>query len=369
MNWIVNNTYIFGKYGKTRKFTKKTMVASFDLDHTIIKPSGGKRFSDSDDDWEFFDNTVIDKLNRYYLDGYNIVIVSNQGGIPKGKTILGVWKNKIENMAEGLKIPFIILASMHNDLYRKPRTALWDKFIKCNPKHSFYCGDAGGLPKRKIKRTVIKKDFSDSDLKFACNLGIPFMHRDEFIYNKKQTLAVKYSVDLKNISTDTYSDFTPLDETEMIINVGYAGSGKSYYTKKYILPHHYVHINRDTLKTMSKCKRACEKALKDGNSVIIDNTNPSRKARKVYIDIAKKYNISVRCLWFNTLKELAMHNNIYRHIINGGENKIVPKIAYNIYKKYFEKPVIEEGFYQVDIMKFKLNLNDVDKKIYYSYLV
>lgn len=40
---------------------------------------------------------------------------------------------------------------------------------------------------------------------------------------------------------------------EMVIMVGPAASGKSTFVKKYFVPHGYVHINRDTLNTASKC--------------------------------------------------------------------------------------------------------------------
>ena len=50
MNWIINDCYIYGTYG-TLKFNKCEKISAFDLDHTIIKPSDGKRFSESDIDW------------------------------------------------------------------------------------------------------------------------------------------------------------------------------------------------------------------------------------------------------------------------------------------------------------------------------
>jgi bifunctional polynucleotide phosphatase/kinase len=35
--------------------------------------------------------------------------------------------------------------------------------------------------------------------------------------------------------------------------IGPPASGKSTFTKKYLVPHKYVHINRDTLQTQEKC--------------------------------------------------------------------------------------------------------------------
>lgn len=55
----------------------------------------------------------------------------------------------------------------------------------------------------------------------------------------------------------------------MIIMVGYPASGKSSYVKNIILPKSYVHVNRDTLKTQSKCLSTAEGALQNGDSVRI----------------------------------------------------------------------------------------------------
>ena len=40
---------------------------------------------------------------------------------------------------------------------------------------------------------------------------------------------------------------------EMIIMCGPPASGKSTFSKKYLVPHGYVHVNRDTLNTAAKC--------------------------------------------------------------------------------------------------------------------
>ena len=358
--------YIYGKYGDI-KFTNKTKVAAFDLDHTVIKPTGGKKFSESDMDWEMYDDSVVGKIRSYHKSKYKIVIVSNQGGISKGKTDKELWKSKLQKVQKELNMPMVVLASLYTDLHRKPRTGLWDKYIKCDTKKSFYCGDAGGLPKRKIKGKLIKKDFSDSDLKFAHNIGVAFMHRDEFIWKKVWDTPVNY-LDFDKITKDEYLEFEPTEEQEMIINVGYAGSGKSFYTKHYVEPEGYVVINRDTLGTIPKCKRACIKAIKEGKSVVIDNTNPSVKARSVFLDIANQHKIYARCLYFNTNKELSVHNNIYRHVMTKGKTKIVPAVAYNIFKSKLEIPTKKEGYYEVDTIEFCLDEKEIDKNIYYSYL-
>ena len=66
----------------------------------------------------------------------------------------------------------MFIASSEDD-YRKPGTSMWELLsdkqnggVKINLKESFFCGDAAGRKDGK------HKDFSDSDLKFALNVGI-----------------------------------------------------------------------------------------------------------------------------------------------------------------------------------------------------
>jgi bifunctional polynucleotide phosphatase/kinase len=154
----------------------KQPIASFDLDWTLIKPTKGIH-SKTSDDWIFYSDNVISKLKQYYNEGYTIIIYSNQSRIGKGKLDSNIWINKIEKISKLINIPFIILASIKKDNTRKPKTKLWNQYIHCDKSTSFFIGDAGGLPKRTINGITIKKDFADTDYKFALNIGIQFIHR------------------------------------------------------------------------------------------------------------------------------------------------------------------------------------------------
>ena len=84
---------------------------------------------------------------------------------------------KFELIQKAIGLPMLFLAATHSDKYRKPAQGAWEYFLsqydkskKLNMKKSFYCGDAAGRPKTADR----KKDFSDTDRKFAINIGLPF---------------------------------------------------------------------------------------------------------------------------------------------------------------------------------------------------
>ncbi|KAL6073730.1 DNA 3'phosphatase [Balamuthia mandrillaris] len=165
-------------------------------------------------------------------------------------------------------------------------------------------------------------------------------------------------------------------QQEMIICVGFPGSGKSYvfllfflllylpsslvssgpnkrtnthrtYVIKNLEPKGYVRVNRDTLQTAKRCLDLCSSSLAAGKSVVIDNTNPSREARKPYLDLARQHNVPCRCLHFLTEENTARRLNQFRHRSSGGKVACVPPMAYTIFRTKFEPPSVTEGFTEV----------------------
>ncbi len=371
VSWNSTNRYMVGTYLDLKlDSNNNNKVCAFDLDHTIIKPKNDKRFPNNEDqnDWEFFDDSVVAKLTDFQKQDYKLVIVTNQKGL-KTPGQKKDWMGKVENVMTKLKIPAIILCSLKDDLYRKPRTKLWEKFIKCDLSKSFYCGDAGGLKKRKIGKITLCADFDENDVKFAKNLGVTFIHRDNFIFAKE---APDNTFELSKISykTGTYDAFIP-DSPEIIIMVGYPGSGKSYYAKNYIISKYqdiYEYVNQDTLKTSEKCLKAVKQAVKKGKSVVVDNTNPGVTTRKKYLDVAKENNFKCRCIVFTTSQELSRHNNIYRNIVTDGKTDCIPDIAYRLFNKNYKEPTaVTEPFDKVEKLEFLLDKQTADLKYYDQY--
>jgi bifunctional polynucleotide phosphatase/kinase len=130
--------------------------------------------------------------------------------------------------------------------------------------------------------------------------------------------------------------------------VGPPASGKSTFYRRHLKPHNYVHINRDTLSTQAACLKQADEALKAGKSVCIDNTNPSRKTRGEYIDLAKKHKLThIRCVMMQTPIELCHHLNYVRQTHTRGKVRRIPDVGYNMYKSQWEEPKTEEGFTEI----------------------
>ena len=150
----------------------------------------------------------------------------------------------------------------------------------------------------------------------------------------------------------------------MVVFVGTPAAGKSFFAKNYLEPKSYTIVNRDTLKTIEKCVSIAEESLKKKKSVVIDNTNPSKEARKVFVDLAKKHNIPVRCFHFQTSLELAHHLNMFRQIHSGGKIRRVPDVGFNTFKSKFQSPTADEGFQVVTINFSPKFIADKDKELF-----
>jgi bifunctional polynucleotide phosphatase/kinase len=208
---------------------------------------------------------------------------------------------------------------------------------------SFYCGDACGRP----------NDHSDCDLKLALNANLNFITPNEFFDN--QTVSIPKIIypafnEIKDNLFKNKINFQPQNK-EIILMIGYPGSGKSTFVNNILIPMGYIRINRDTLKTVTKCINETKKYLINQKSIVIDNINHNIKSREKYIKLAKSYNYNVRCIIIDVSIELAMHNAMYRFIQN--EAPRIPDIVYKVYNKKYEPPSHAEGI--KEIVKIKPN--------------
>ncbi|GFO18904.1 polynucleotide kinase 3'-phosphatase [Plakobranchus ocellatus] len=261
--------------------------------------------------------------------------------------------------------PIKVFASTGTNHYRKPYTAMWDYCLKhCNrgvkvdKSKSLYVGDAAGRAKNWAHNKP--KDFSCSDRMFAANIGVKFATPEEFFLGEAPAPFEWGSLDpcqfLKNNPAVTKAKDTSCYASkfqEMVLLVGPPASGKSTFRQRYLEPHGYITVNRDTLGTVEKCLKGAGEALKNGKSVVVDNTNPSASARALFLDLAKNKGVPCRCIWLQTTLELAHHLNLFRQSQTHGKVRRVPDVGYNVFKKNFQEPSKSEGFSDVIKVQFK----------------
>ncbi|KAI0987048.1 hypothetical protein GJ496_009204 [Pomphorhynchus laevis] len=326
-------------------------ICGFDLDDTLITTTSGKKFPTGPFDWKFLYSCIPQKLKEVDRKSL-IVIISNQNGVSKGRVKLTDLTCKLNALIEQLDIPIMVLLITSDNIYRKPWIASWDFLCKnilnggeIDKENSIYVGDAAGrCANWKPGR---KKDFSCSDRKFAENINIAFKTPEEFFLNEQICNTFDYgSFNPKEYiktsigaESNDCVDVILTEHQEMVIIVGPPASGKSTFCIKHFSnKENYVIINRDELKVAAKCISLCKASLDKGKSVVIDNTNPSRKARREYTRLVDELkDCTVRCFVMSTDIEICKHLNSLRFLQGKSKTKI-SQIVYNIYKSSFEMP-------------------------------
>jgi len=283
-------------------------MAAFDYDWTIVNPKDGKTFPLSLDDWQWFAPNVPQIIKEYHEKDYMIVIFTNQ---------TKQWKcEQIKQVCSILEIPLFICICMDKSEH-KPNTLMFDELVKdnlINKTESFFVGDALGRP----------SDFSDSDKIFAENIGIKCI--------SPESLFMKTTFVVEKI---------PRSETpEIIIMMGYPGSGKTTIAQEICNDPNYILIKGDDYKSNTpKMIKASQEHIREKKSIVFDATNSSTKKRLLFINIAQMYYYKIRCIHVSTSLDISYKRNKCR-----SDKKQVPKIAYSVYKKHFDEPLESEGF-------------------------
>jgi bifunctional polynucleotide phosphatase/kinase len=388
-----------GRKFTSKKFThalithKKQLLNSpraiFDLDGTLICPKNGKKFPKKDDssDWEFAYPSVVKDLRKLSQKNYSIAIVTNQK-----KLNLEVWQEKLWKVAQELQCPFQILVARGDDQYRKPcigfEEHLFNRICK-DPKRNdtFFCGDAAGR----------KGDHSDTDRKFAINLGIQFYTPEELFLReaklkngerriKEVPYDIKYpfyewsrgmwisdkKVDMRDYGECGRNKYAKTSSNILHLLVGLPGSGKSTYVKSEL-------ENLNACETISGDKLKCgvEGCLKKAAEVIaknkpqhliIDNTNLDLATRQKWSVFAKKHKYQIVCHYMLTSNEFCQHNIHFRNALNPAK-KIIPKFVFNMMVKKTCFPCIKkEGFLQlIKIPFFPDSMNREIENKYFQY--
>ncbi|RDA85857.1 hypothetical protein CP532_4904 [Ophiocordyceps camponoti-leonardi (nom. inval.)] len=367
-------------------------IAAFDLDSTLIVPSSGKKYPTSATDWKWWHPSVPQRLRQlYHEQGYRVVILSNQAGLslhpapnskaPKAGAQKRVtdFKLKCAAVLNDLDLPTVLYAATEKDAFRKPRTAMWTHVCRdCDLAEtevdldgSFFVGDAGG----RVAGTDGGKDFSCSDRNFAHNVGIAYKTPEEFFLGLAPRDFCR-DLDLArypfSISGSELEFLKTNNERDVILFCGPPGAGKSTFYRNHLQPLGYERINQDTLKSREKCVRTAKELLSDGCSVVIDNTNADPETRAIWVGLAKKSGIPIRCLWFKTPMQVCEHNDAVRALnpsLNPEARTALPKLAFNSFSSRFRQPKLAEGFQDVTEMEFEFRGTQQDYDVWGRYWI
>lgn len=375
------------------KLTPTLKVAAFDLDSTLITTKSRAKFPKSPSDWRLLNSRVPSVFTSLAEEDYLIVIFTNQAGVSNGRINESFIRARLDGILAALKVEVGVFVATGRGNFRKPATGMWDILVqmiggleRIDLKHSFYVGDAAGRPARQGHSA----DFSDSDLKFAINISLPFRTPEQYFGGKaaeavamdvvhgfdprlildapgghayiddrtdldmllRTVLTPVHLVDELHLGS-SHTDELPAVQT-MVLMHGFPASGKTSFVKRHLIPRGFIWVNQDTFHTYARCARVTRDALARGKSVVIDNTNPNRNARKKYIDLAKMHdpNLKIVCIVMKTARDVAQHLNIIRERETMGETPHVPAVAFHAYQKGLQLPELNESIDRIGEVRF-----------------
>ena len=131
----------------------------------------------------------------------------------------------------------------------------------------------------------------------------------------------------------------------LAIMIGIQASGKSRFATTYLKE--YTRINLDTLHTRNKEKVAIDDAIKNGENIVIDNTNPTREDRVKYISAVSGHGYKV-CGYF---MQSRLQDCIERNEHRLGKERIKINAIISTSNK-LEMPDYEEGFDSLYFVSF-----------------
>lgn len=101
-----------------------------------------------------------------------------------------------------------------------------------------------------------------------------------------------------------------------------------------------------------------------------DNTNADPDTRAVWIDLARKENVPIRCVWFRTPLHVCQHNDAVRSQnkeLNPESRQGLPDSAFFGFESRFKEPRAKEGFQDVTEIPFAFRGSEEDFKIWGRY--
>ncbi|MCA5013709.1 MULTISPECIES: ATP-binding protein [unclassified Enterococcus] len=128
---------------------------------------------------------------------------------------------------------------------------------------------------------------------------------------------------------------------EVILLMGLQASGKSTFYKRYFSDSH-LRLNLDMLHTRNKEKQLLSTCLEISQSVVIDNTNPTKLDRQRYFQLAGRADVTFIGYYFQSKLAECLKRNQQRT----GQAHL-PEIALKATAAKLELPDFDEGFSQL----------------------
>jgi predicted kinase len=125
---------------------------------------------------------------------------------------------------------------------------------------------------------------------------------------------------------------------QAVIFVGLQGAGKSTFYKERFFDTH-LRINLDMLRTRHRERRFLQACVETGQRFVVDNTNPTRAERQIYIRAAKEAGFRVVGYYFRSRVEDCQRRNEQRP-----SDRQVPLRGILGTAGRMELPSLEEGF-------------------------
>jgi predicted kinase len=142
------------------------------------------------------------------------------------------------------------------------------------------------------------------------------------------------------------------NKKKAVIFIGIQASGKSTFYHSYFSD--YVHVNLDTLKRRSREKTLINKCIENGESFVVDNTNPTCADRKRYFDLLSDEDYEVHGYYFKSSIADCLERNGKRQ----GKARI-PDVGVRATYAKLEFPSYDEGFDELYYVAIKDDGYDV----------
>jgi predicted kinase len=136
---------------------------------------------------------------------------------------------------------------------------------------------------------------------------------------------------------------------ECVIFIGLPGAGKTTFYWRHLASTHRL-VSKDlwpnARRREARQARILDDALGHGESVVVDNTNPSRQDREALVALARAHRARIVGYFF----DVSAHEAVARNAGRTGRQK-VPNVAIFAAAKRMQPPTPAEGFDQLFLVR------------------